>query len=225
MTERFRALGIVRETYGRAARFSPSHRDAISDTVAASMNLPPASPDEEGHSATQERSRQLAHAQQAALEFRRALTTVILGTVSASGDPEASVAPAVLGPDGSFLVYVSSLAAHTRNLLHSRKASVLLVEDEAKSSQPMARRRMTFACSVHPLVRDTGEFAASMPAFRQRFGAIVTQLECLPDFQLFRLTPQRGRLVLGFGQAYEVDPSDWSRLSRVGPGGAAPPRV
>lgn len=189
------------------------------------MNPPPASPDNEGQSASLEQSRQVAHAQQAALEFRRGLTTVILGTVSAAGDPEASVAPAVLGPDGTFLVYVSSLAAHTRNLLHNRKASVLLVEDEARTSQPMARRRLTFACSVHPLGRDTEEFAAAMPAFRQRFGAIVTQLESLPDFQLFRLSPQRGRLVLGFGQAYEVDPSDWSRLSRVGPGGAAPPRV
>jgi putative heme iron utilization protein len=34
-----------------------------------------------------------------------------------------------------------------------------------------------------------------------------------------RLVPQKGRLVAGFGQAYEVDPLDWSRLSHVGGGG------
>ena len=38
----------------------------------------------------------------------------------------------------------------------------------------------------------------------------------LPDFQFVRLTPQRGRVVVGFGAAFEVDPRDWNHLTPVG---------
>lgn len=156
--------------------------------------------------------------------FRRNLRTVVLGTCSAEGEPDASVSPAWLNVDGSVLVYVSSLALHTRNLLQTRRASVLLVEDEADATQVLARRRLTLACRAEPVPRDTPASVAAMAGFRVKFGRIMEELETLPDFQLVRLFAERGRLVVGFGQAYAIDPRDWSPLSRVGggPGGARP---
>ena len=76
----------------------------------------------------------LTRAKETADAFRRNLRTVILGTCSAEGEPDASVSPAWLDADGSILVYVSSLALHTRNLLQTRRASVLVIEDEANAS-------------------------------------------------------------------------------------------
>jgi putative heme iron utilization protein len=166
----------------------------------------------------------LTRAKETADAFRRNLRTVILGTCSAEGEPDASVSPAWLDADGSILVYVSSLALHTRNLLQTRRASVLVIEDEANATQVLARRRLTLVCRAEPVPRDTPAHAAAMSGFRVTFGRIMEELEALPDFQLVRLFAERGRLVVGFGQAFAVDPRDWSPLSRVGgPGGARPP--
>lgn len=146
------------------------------------------------------------------LAQRAGFKTVILGTVSPQGEPDASVAGAILAPDGSFRIYVSGLAAHTRHLLATRRASVLLIEDESAAAQPLARRRLTFACSADPVPRDTADFHESLPALRTKLGPSFDLIATLGDFQLIRLAPERARLVAGFGETYAVDPRDWSRL-------------
>jgi putative heme iron utilization protein len=148
-----------------------------------------------------------------AFTVRGGFKTIILGTASPTGEPEASVAAAILAPDGSFRIFVSGLAAHTRHLLETGRASVLLADDEAVTAQPLARRRLTFACAAAAIARDHPEFPASIQALREKLGPAFDLLTGLGDFQLIRLTPQRGRLVAGFGETYEVDPLDWGRLT------------
>jgi len=161
----------------------------------------------------------LAQARETASWFRRDFKTVLLGTVSSTGEPEASVAPAVLGDDGAFYIYVSTLAAHTRNLFQTTRASVLLIEDEAVSAQLLARRRLTFPCTASPIGRDDAGFARMMIPLKEKFGEVMEHLETMTDFHLVRLMPGRGRLVTGFGQAYDVDPLDWTQVAPVGGGG------
>ena len=161
----------------------------------------------------------LAQARETAGWFRREFKTVLLGTVSSGGDPEASVAPAVVGDDGAFYVYVSTLAAHTRNLLQTSRASILLIEDEVASAQLLARRRLTFPCSASPIAREDEAFARMMVPLKEKFGEVMEHLETMTDFHLVRLLPGRGRLVTGFGQAYDVDPLDWTQVVPVGGGG------
>ncbi len=151
-----------------------------------------------------------------ALALRSSFKTIILGTASPTGEPEASVAAAVLAADGSFHIFVSGLATHTRHLVETQRASVLLAEDEADTAQPLARRRLTFACTATVIARDQPEFSASLPALRAKLGPAFDLLTTLGDFQLIRLTPQRGRLVAGFGETYEVDPRDWTQLTALG---------
>ena len=148
-----------------------------------------------------------------ALSVRDRFKTIVLGTTSPDGEPEASVAGAILAADGSFRIFVSGLAAHTRHLITTGRASVLLAEDEAATAQPLARRRLTFVCTAGVIPRDDPEYAPTLRALRERLGPAFDLLGQLGDFQLIRLTPQRGRLVAGFGETYEVDPQDWSRLS------------
>ncbi len=164
----------------------------------------------------------LAQARETAVWFRREFKTVLLGTVSSEGEPEASVAPAVIGEDGAFYIYVSMLAAHTRNLLQTPRASILLIEDEAVSVQMLARRRLTFPCVASPIARDDEVFARLMVPLKEKFGEVMEHLETMTDFHLIRLMPGRGRLVTGFGQAYDVDPLDWTQVVPVGGGGHRP---
>lgn len=159
-----------------------------------------------------------ATARELALRFRTEFKTVVLGTTSADGVPDASVAPAVLRDDGAVYVYISGLAAHTRNLAATRRASLLLLEAESATAQLLARRRLTFPCTATAVPRANPEFDPIISAFRQKFGAPISLLATMPDFQIFRLTLQPGRLVAGFGEAYTVEPLDWTKLSQVRPG-------
>lgn len=157
----------------------------------------------------------LTKATEVVREMTDAVKTVILGTVSEDGEPDASVAPAVIEKDHAIYVYVSELAMHTRNMVSSRRASVFLVEDESESKNLLARRRLTFSCQVEEVPRTDACFDAKLDELKEKFGPVMNHLKSMLDFRLFRLQPVRGRLVIGFGQAYTIDPKDWTELSHV----------
>jgi putative heme iron utilization protein len=159
----------------------------------------------------------LARARALTAELRAHLATVVLGTATADGTPDASVTAALLDSDGAFVIYVSGLAAHTRHLRVNPRASVLLTAAETSAGNAFARPRLTFACDTEPVARDGEKHRTYVAAFREKFGATIDVLATLPDFQFFRLRPQSGRVVAGFGAAFNVDPLDWSQLTPVGP--------
>ncbi|MFW6354810.1 MAG: pyridoxamine 5'-phosphate oxidase family protein, partial [Verrucomicrobiota bacterium] len=155
-----------------------------------------------------------------AAEFRDSFQTVLLGTAMPDGTPDVSVSPAVWeAEEGAFYVFISELSSHTGNLQHHPQASLMMIEDESAAAQLLARRRLTFPCSARFIARDAPEFAGPMEALKAKFGAVMKHLETMTDFHLVRLEPGLGRLVNGFGQAYEVDGRDWTELDHVGGGG------
>ena len=157
----------------------------------------------------------LACARELIATLRERLSTIILGTAAPDGTPDASVAAALLDADGAFVIYVSGLAAHTRHLRANPRASVLLIEPETNPGNPLARRRLTFACAAEPVARDATPHTEMVSAFREKFGVTIDVMAPLPDFQFFRLLPQTGRVVAGFGAAFEVNPRDWTDLTPV----------
>jgi len=130
--------------------------------------------------------------------------SLILGTTSPDGSPLASYAPFVVDEQQRFYLFTSRLAAHTANLQRSGQASVMVIEDEAAASQIFARQRVTFQCQARLIPRDGAEGEAVLAQYKARFGGMVGLLKSLPDFQLFKLQPQSGSLVIGFGQAYRL---------------------
>lgn len=149
------------------------------------------------------------------LQLSSHFRTIVLGTAGADGEPAASVVAAILDESGAFIVYVSGLAVHTRHLQANPRASVLLAEDEAATANPFARRRLTFACRAVPVDSATDDHRTQVAALRAKFGDIIDVLSGLPDFQLVRLIPQRGRLVAGFGAAFDVEPAGWHRVETL----------
>lgn len=137
--------------------------------------------------------------------LRDRIDTAILGTVTAQGVPSASYAPYIVDSSGNFYIYISALAKHTGNLKRTQMTSVMLVEDEHTASSLFARKRATWDCDVEVISRDSEEFNKRIHQFTEKFGDIVTNLSTMTDFTLFRLLPQEGVLVLGFGQAYRLD--------------------
>ena len=151
-----------------------------------------------------------------AAEFTRLLQTyhtASLATVSADGVPLASYVPVALDEDRSCLFLVSDVAEHAANRKAAPRASLLLVEDESKTEQLFARTRATFNGAVQHVGRESEAWTSASLRYRDRFGKFFDLLSGLPDFHLFRLTPDDVRLVIGFGAAYQVTGSQWETLT------------
>lgn len=159
----------------------------------------------------------LSGARREYLDLRERCHGAMLATLEDDGTPSASYAPMVW-LDGDGYLFLSDLAAHTRNLRRSPALGLLLVEDEAENANPFARRRITLQGEARVVERADSSYAPALAEFQRRFGQVMTVLEALPDFHLFRLRPQRGRYIRGFGQAYELSGEGLAQLAHINPG-------
>lgn len=150
--------------------------------------------------------------QSAYVDFPNRVQSLMLSTVTPDGQPQASYTPFVMESDRTFYIFVSGLSSHTQNLQTTAQAGLLLIEDETQAKQIFARQRLMYDCSVALIARHEPQWATWADKFKARFGNLIDMLRQLPDFQIFRLTPQSGRFVVGFGAAYEVDTTDLRRL-------------
>ena len=153
-----------------------------------------------------------ADVQTAYLQFPERVQSLMLSTIAVDGQPHASYAPFIMDSDRTFYIFVSGLSTHTQNLKATGKVGLLLIEDEAQANQIFARQRLMYDCTVELIERHDPQWTIWVDKFAACFGNLITMLRQLPDFQMFRLVPQAGRFVVGFGAAYEVDPSNLSRL-------------
>ncbi len=130
--------------------------------------------------------------------------TLLLATSSDNGDADISYAP-YLHFENVFYVYVSQLAKHTGNMLHSQQASVMFIQPEAEAANLFARQRLVFNCRVAEISQDDALYSQVLDAMHDRFGEVIGLLRSLSDFHLLALTPLQGQYVAGFGQAFSVD--------------------
>jgi hypothetical protein len=130
--------------------------------------------------------------------------SVLMATVGLDGKPEVSYA-AYVKYEGDYFIYISELAAHTRNLLENDKVSLLFIEDEDKASHLFARQRATFQGQAEEIARDSEQFHLVMDTFQQKFGQFIEMLKKLQDFHLFRIHPMKGSFVQGFARAFTIE--------------------
>jgi len=141
--------------------------------------------------------------QKALADLQQHCGSLMMATSGEDGHPHCSYTPFSLsGRD--YLVLVSELALHTRNLLARPKLDIMLIQDESDAKQLFARNRLTLSCVASPIPRTDNNYTSLLDAFQSTHGKTVELLRQLPDFHLMRLSPQSGRLVMGFGQAYEL---------------------
>jgi hypothetical protein len=130
--------------------------------------------------------------------------SVVLGTQSSNGYPFSSYAPFYY--DGEELyIFISNIATHTKNIQTTPRASALFIEDESKSENIFARKRISLQCDVTSLSREDERFNTVMENFKDKFGApMITMLMGLKDFNLYALRPIYGEATFGFGEAYQI---------------------
>lgn len=151
-------------------------------------------------------------------QLLRQARSLILATTNPDGSPLTSYAPFIVNEQQQFYIFTSQLAAHTANLQRTGQASIMLIEDEAATGQIFARQRVIFQCHAGVIPRDSEEGEVALADYEARFGNMVGLLKSLPDFQLFKLQPQSGSLVVGFAQAYTLSGDRFEIISPRGRG-------
>lgn len=127
------------------------------------------------------------------------------------GYPFATALPFV--PDESHcpVFLLSGLAEHTKNLLESPKASLLVADPD--QPKVLESPRMT-------IVGDVQRFDATptLQARYVRYQPDAAQYLELGDFAFFRLEPKRVRYIGGFAQMGWLEEEEWGKVEVLEPG-------
>lgn len=137
------------------------------------------------------------------LDFIESRKSLYLSSIQPDGKPYASYAPFAIG-DECLYVLLSEIALHAINLQHNASASVLIAQDEDSAKELFARVRVNYAVEAELLAVDSPQWNEGVKIMTDRLGQRVENLSQLSDFRLFRLKPQGGRFVKGFGAAYTL---------------------
>ncbi len=148
--------------------------------------------------------------------FREGFSTLLMATIGADAEPEASYAPFV-EESGEFYIFVSELSSHTSNLMESGRVAVLFIEDESSTRNLFARRRLSYQCRAEEVARTTDGFETILGRFEGRFGGLITTLKGLSDFHLIRLSPRSARYVTGFAKAFAIDDVALAQIRHIRP--------
>ena len=105
---------------------------------------------------------------------------------------------------GGFLLHLSTLAAHTRNLLAHPRAGLAISESERSDEDPQTLARVTIQGEVAILLKDSEDYRSATRRYQERLPASVPRFD-FGDFLLLRLAPVRVRFVGGFARAYTLD--------------------
>ncbi|MBJ3777702.1 HugZ family pyridoxamine 5'-phosphate oxidase [Acuticoccus mangrovi] len=118
-----------------------------------------------------------------------------LGTLNERGAPEVSHVDVASAADGAPLLFVSTLARHTRNAAADPRASLLYVGPAAEAGA--ARARVTLSGRLEPVAE--AEREPAMDRFLRRHPE-ATAYAGFADFRLLTLVPDDVYLVAGFGR-------------------------
>ena len=105
-------------------------------------------------------------------ELIHTLQSVVISSIDSRNLPHISYAP-FIQKDQIFYICISGMSSHTRNLLEKPVASILFAEDESKSNNIFARKRITFLAEVTPVERDSITFNGAMTLFEDKFGELA----------------------------------------------------
>ncbi|MCS6854725.1 MAG: pyridoxamine 5'-phosphate oxidase family protein [Elioraea sp.] len=123
-----------------------------------------------------------------------------LATVTASGQPFASLVTPAPAPDLSVLLWLSMLSGHTRHLMNDPRCSLLFV-GPARGPNPQKRARLTVTGLAS---RVEGPEAGTLKArwlARHPYARLYAGFN---DFALWRITLEEGLWVGGFAMARRV---------------------
>lgn len=107
--------------------------------------------------------------------------------------------------DGSPIILVSALSAHTQALLADPRCSLLL--GEPGKGDPLAHARISLQAKAVRVDRDQARFDRIRRRYLARLPKAALYAD-FGDFSFWRIEPERASLNGGFGRAFELAPAD-----------------
>jgi len=139
-------------------------------------------------------------------ELLRTQEVAALGTLH-DGRPYVSMVPYALLPGGAgFVIHVSQLAAHTKDMLVSPEVSLLVVAPPTPDVPVQGLARITVQGRAAQYAAGADGHAEAKAAYLQRFPQSA-ELFGFADFSLFAIWPESIRFVGGFAQATTLSPA------------------
>lgn len=134
----------------------------------------------------------------------RAQRVAALGTL-ADGAPFISfVAYAVEADLCGYLIHLSGLAAHTRQLRADPRVSLLIAEpDTPQVEDVQTLARITLSGTAEPIARETAAYSSGRARYLERHPAAAMLFD-FADFDLYRIAVSSARYVGGFARAYTL---------------------
>lgn len=126
--------------------------------------------------------------------------SLMISSIDKDNNPVISYAPFVMIGEKIY-VYLSKVADHYYNLRDNKKCSVMLIEDESLAKTIFARARLSFDCEAK-MLEEVSE--SVFDKFDEVHDAKMMAIFKNMDFYMFELDIKLGRLVKGFGQAFEI---------------------
>ena len=126
-----------------------------------------------------------------------------LGTLH-NGEPFVSMVPYALLPGGrGFVIHVSRLAQHTKDMLAGPAVSLLVIAPADPETSAQARPRATIQGKARPCADGDPDRAEAKRIYLARFPQSEQMFE-FADFSLFIIVPRTVRFIGGFAQARSI---------------------
>lgn len=87
-------------------------------------------------------------------ELIASIKTLSISSINDNNTAHSSYAPFIEN-EHKFYVCISGMAKHTKNLFNNESVSCLIIEDESKSTNLFARKRVTLDMQVNPIERNS----------------------------------------------------------------------
>ena len=133
----------------------------------------------------------------------RSRTVAALGTLHEDAPFVSMVPYAVLPAGDAFVIHVSRLAAHTRDMIDDPRVSLLIVQPESEGVAPQALARVSIQGEAREMEQGSDKARACREAYLARFPE-AAPLTGFADFSFFEIRPSGARFVAGFAQAMSV---------------------
>jgi putative heme iron utilization protein len=136
-----------------------------------------------------------------------------LGTLH-EGAPYVSMVPYALLEDGStFLIHVSELSAHTRDMLGDPRVSLMITARDTEATLPQELARLTIQGEARRLEEPSPEYDLGKSTYLKRFPDSSPMFD-FADFSLFAITPTSLRWIGGFAAAQTLPPEALAQALR-----------
>jgi putative heme iron utilization protein len=145
-----------------------------------------------------------AHAQ-TLRDLLRTQEVAALGTLH-QGQPYVSMVPFALRSGSTdFIIHVSQLAAHTRDMQAHPQVSLLVIAPPTPEVMAQELARISIQGEAMQVASGTPGHAAARAAYLSRFPQSEPMFD-FSDFSLFAIVPSSIRFVGGFAQATTISP-------------------